>query len=93
MEIGVVSPIPVDIPLSGTWPDLSGQLAEVRQFSEGNRIEVGLPALALDLPCPPDCLVAPMRMALPVNRVELPEGEDPAEVKGVSTSLRWPPSP
>ncbi len=93
VEIGVGSPIPVDILVSGTWPEACAQLAEVRQSVDGNRIVLTLLATPLDPQCPPDTLGVPFRIQLPINAVELPEGEYQVEVNGVSTSFRWPPSP
>ena len=43
VEIGVGSPIPVDVFVSGTWPDLCAQLAEMTQRIADSKIEIETP--------------------------------------------------
>ncbi len=60
IQIGVGSPIPVEVVVSGTWPDLCAQLAQINQQVDGSHIEVELLASPLDSSCPPDYLGLPM---------------------------------
>ncbi len=93
VRVEVGSPIPVDILVSGTWPDLCAQLAEVRQTVRSNAIEISRLTSALDPTCPPDHLGVPFRMAIPINIVELPEGAYRLQVNGLETSFDWPQAP
>ena len=74
VDVGVGSPIPVDAFVSGEWPDLCAQLAQITQRFEGNTFEITLLATAADPACPPDYLGLPFRIAIPINVVQLPEG-------------------
>ena len=93
VEIGVGSPIPVEIVASGDWPDLCAQLAQVTSKIHGTTIEIGLYATAAKADCPPDHVGVPFRIAVPLNPVELPAGTYAINVNGVSASLTWPPQP
>ena len=93
VQIGVGSPIPVDVFVSGTWPDLCAQLAEVTQRIDGSKIEIELLASPAKPDCPPDYLGLPFRIAIPLNVVELPHARYSVVVNGVSTSFDWPASP
>jgi hypothetical protein len=91
-QVGVGSPIPVDIVASGTWPDLCAQLAGLHQSVDGFQIQIDLWATPENPNCPPDHLGVPFRMAIPLNPVELPAGTYEVSVNGVSNSFDWPPS-
>jgi hypothetical protein len=91
VEVGVGSPIPVDLFVSGSWPDLCAQLAEIRQTVAGSRIEVTLLATPADPACPPDHLGLPFRIAVPLNAVELPTGAYTVVVNGVSAEVEIDP--
>jgi hypothetical protein len=84
VQVGVGSPIPVDIFVSGTWPDLCAQIAQINQRFTANQIEVDLLATPVDPNCPPDFLGLPFRIAIPVNAVELPEGSYTVVVNGIA---------
>ena len=90
VEIGVGSPIPVDIIVSGTWPDLCAQLAQVNQTINENRITVNLLASPASENCPPDQLGLPFRIALPLNMVEMAQDTYTVDVNGIETSFQWP---
>lgn len=90
IDIGVGSPIPVDAIVSGEWPDLCAQLAQITQRFEGNTFEITLLATAAEPACPPDYIGLPFRIALPINVVELPEGEYIVTVNGTSTTFSVP---
>jgi Tol biopolymer transport system component len=89
VEIGVGSPIPVDVVASGTWPGLCAQLAQVEQRFSAQRFEISLLATAEDPNCPPDAVGLPFRMAIPLNIVELPTATYAVAVNGVETSFDW----
>lgn len=91
VQVGVGSPIPVDVVVSGTWPDLCAQLAEVRQRVEDFQVEITLLATPADATCPPDYLGLPFRMAVPLNVVELPVGTYTIVANGVGTTFEWNP--
>lgn len=86
IEVGVGSPIPVDIFVSGSWPDLCAQIAQINQRMSNNQIEVELLATAADPNCPPDFIGLPFRIAIPVNTVEMGEGTYPVVVNGVTAA-------
>ena len=89
VDVGVGSPIPVDIFVSGEWPDLCAQLAQSTFRRDGSKIELSLLATPLDPGCPPDFVGLPFRIAYPLNAVELPAGEYTITVNGVSTNFSW----
>lgn len=90
IDVGVGSPIPVDAFVSGEWPDLCAQLAQVTQRIEDRSFDVTLLATAADPACPPDFLGLPFRIAIPINVVELPEGEYTVTVNGVTAAFTVP---
>ncbi|MEJ2711124.1 MAG: hypothetical protein P8074_26190 [Anaerolineales bacterium] len=93
VEIGVGSPIPVDVIASGTWPGLCAQLAQVEQRFSAQRFEISLLATAEEANCPLDAVGLPFRMAIPLNIVELPVATYAVAVNGVETSFDWTTSP
>lgn len=90
VEVGVGSPIPVEVVASGSWPDLCAQLARVEQTIAGNRITIRLLATPADESCPPDQLGLPFRIAVPLNIVEMEQGTYSVDVNGVGTTFVWP---
>lgn len=90
VDVGVGSPIPVDAFVSGEWPDLCAQLAQIEQRFEGNSFEITLLATAADPACPPDYLGLPFRIAIPINVVQLPEGPYTVTANGASTTFTVP---
>ena len=90
VDVGVGSPIPVDAFVSGEWPDLCAQLALITQRFDGNTFEITLLATAADPACPPDYLGLPFRIAIPINVVQLPEGEYTVTANGASTTFTVP---
>jgi len=89
VEIGVGSPMPVNVFVSGTWPDLCAQLAEVHQEFKGSAIEISLLATPKDEACPPDNLGLPFGFSIPINAAEMPEGEYTVTVNGVGAAFGW----
>ena len=92
VEVGVGSPIPVEIVASGTWPDLCAQVAEVQSEVHGFEIDVKVLASTTDS-CPPDHLGLPFRYAFPLNIVEMEAGTYTITVNGTSTTLDLPIGP
>ncbi len=90
VEIGQGSPIPVEIFVSGTWPDLCAQLAEIDHSLQDFQFELNLLATPVDTDCPPDYLGLPFRIAIPLNMVEMPEGTYTIIVNGIRSSFDWP---
>jgi hypothetical protein len=93
VEVGVGSPIPVDILVSGGWPGLCSQLASIDQTMNEFAFDVSLMADPGDPDCPPDNVGLPFGMAIPINVVELPEGTYTVTVNGVTTSFSVPVTP
>jgi len=91
VEIGVGSPIPVDVFVSGTWPGLCAQIAEIEQQVGENQFDIRLLATPDTPGCPPDQLGLPFRIAIPLNMVEQPVGEYTVIVNGVNTTFEWNP--
>jgi antitoxin component of MazEF toxin-antitoxin module len=89
VQVGVGSPIPVEIVASGTWPDLCAQIAEVKSQVNGFQIDVTVLAGTSES-CPPDHLGLPFRFALPLNIVEMPDGVYTITVNGTSTTFELP---
>ena len=90
VDVGVGSPIPVDAFVSGEWPDLCAELAQVTQRYEGKTFDITLLATAADPACPPDFLGLPFRIAIPINVVELPEGQYTVTANGATTTFSVP---
>ena len=76
---------------AASWPDLSAQLARVTQRYEGRKtFDITLLATAADPACPPDFLGLPFRIAIPINVVELPEGQYTVTANGATTTFSVP---
>lgn len=92
VTVGVGSPIPVEVVVSGAWPDLCAQIAEVRNRMDGFKIDITVLASTVD-PCPPDHLGLPFRFAIPLNIVEMQAGTYTIAVNGRSTIFTLPVKP
>ncbi len=82
VEVGMGSPIPVFVNISGNLPDTCAQVEYVRTVQDGSTflLEVGtLPSDAEG--CVQDPL--PFRMSIPLNILDLPVGEYGVDVNGV----------
>lgn len=93
VEVGIGSPIPVNVQAAGTWPGLCAQLAAVTQEVSNFRFDITLLAHPGDPDCPPDYLGLPFGLAIPINVVELPQGSYTVTVNGVSVSFDVPVTP
>lgn len=89
VQVGVGSPIPVEIVASGTWPDLCAQIAEVQSNVDGFNIDIAVLSSTVDS-CPPDHLGLPFRFAIPLNIVEMAEGTYTVTVNGTLTTFDIP---
>ena len=89
VQIGVGSPIPVEVVASGTWPDLCAQVAKVEQFVPGPRFEIEISVSPAAPECPPDPVGVPFRMAIPLNMVGMPYGTYSVIVNGFQTEFEW----
>lgn len=93
IRVGQGSPIPVDIVVSGNWPDLCAQIAEVQNSVRDFQIDITILA-STSSPCPPDRLGLPFLFELPLNTVEMPEGVYKISVNGNDdTTLEIPLKP
>jgi hypothetical protein len=85
-EVGVGSPIPVQVTVSGNLPDTCAQIELVQQRQEGSTFHITLstiPSSAKD--CAQDAL--PFRMMIPLNVVNIPAGLYSVEVNGLRTNF------
>lgn len=89
VDVGVGSPIPVDVVISGTWPGLCSQLAEVKQQEGERSFDIRLFAKPDQPGCPPDHVGLPFRFAIPLNMVEKPAGTYAISVNGLKTTFDW----
>jgi hypothetical protein len=89
VAIGVGSPIPVDVLVSGAWPGLCSQVARIEQRIEGREVEISLLASPDTPDCPPDAVGLPFRIALPLNMVEMRLGAYTVWVNGVEAAFEW----
>jgi Tol biopolymer transport system component len=91
VEIGVGSPIPVEVVVIGEWPDLCAQLAQVNlSFQEQNQIYIDLLATPANASCPPDRVGLRFGLRIPLNMVEMQPGTYTVIVNGQTTSFDWP---
>jgi hypothetical protein len=90
VEVGVGSPIPLEIVASGDWPDPCAQLAQVTSEIQGTDIRITLLATPANPSCPPDNVGVPFRIAVPLNTVELPHGTYNVLVNSTTESFVWP---
>ena len=89
IEVGVGSPIPVHAVVSANLPSYCAQLGEVRLHRDGNNFFVQLLSYRLtETECNPDTL--PIRLNVPLNIINLPEGTYEVNVNGTSTTFDIP---
>ena len=86
---GIGSPLPVEVVVSGTWPSLCSQIADVRSSSDDFNIDISIQA-SMQASCPPDNVGLTFRFALPLNIVEMEEGTYTISVNGISTTFKLP---
>lgn len=89
VQVGVGSPIPVEVQIAGTWPDLCAQLQSVEQQVRRDQIEISILASEADPQCRPDNLGLPFSLNLPLNMIGKPMGTYHVSVNGFETELNW----
>ena len=89
VQIGVGSPIPVEVVASGTWPDMCAQVAQVEQRLDGTRFVIEVLATPADPNCPPDPVGIPFRIAIPLNMTGKPLGAYTVVVNSVQADFEW----
>ena len=89
VEIGVGSPIPVEVHIRGTWPDPCAQLSRIEQSINNEQITIDLLASPADPNCPADVVSLPFGIVLPINIFGMAEGFYTVSVNGVGTSFEW----
>ncbi|MDX1689163.1 MAG: hypothetical protein R3248_14360 [Candidatus Promineifilaceae bacterium] len=90
VNTGVGSPIPVHAQITSEWPSLCAQLVTVTQEVEPFRFDVTVLAHPGRPDCPPDNAGLPLRLDIPLNVVELPQGTYTVSVNGVETTFAVP---
>lgn len=89
IEVGLGSPRPVTAVISANLPNACAQLGEVQMHREGNQYFVRLIAhVPARTDCNPDPL--PMRIELPLNTINLPDGTYEVLVNGATTTFEMP---
>ncbi|MDX1437175.1 MAG: hypothetical protein R3335_10215 [Anaerolineales bacterium] len=92
VEIGVGSPIPVEVVVSGSWPDACAELASIERQSGEGSFDFTLLASPAEPNCPPDAVGIPFRLAIPLNMVEKQVGTYSVSANGVEAAFDWDPS-
>ncbi len=92
VEMGTGSPIPVEVAVAGQWPSLCAQLGRTTTNISGMQIDISLEATPHDDTCPQDLVGLTFGLRLPLNMVEMPEGEYTVTVNGWQTTFAWPPT-
>jgi hypothetical protein len=89
IEVGVGSPLPVHAVVSANLPKSCGQLGEILMYRADKTFFVHLTGhLPAQSECNPDTL--PLRLEIPLNLVNLPEGTYEVNVNGVTTNFNIP---
>jgi hypothetical protein len=91
VEFGVGSPIPSEVNVTGEWPSLCSQLAEVKTSLNGQQIDIEVLATPADATCPEDKVGLTFPLRIPLNMVEMQPGSYTVTVNGTQTSFEWPP--
>lgn len=89
IEVGLGSPRPVTAVVSANLPSACAQLGEVQMHRAGNQYFVRLIAyVPAEAVCNPDTL--PIRIELPLNTINLPDGTYEVLVNGAATTFEMP---
>ncbi len=91
VQVGLGSPIPVDVVVNGPWPDLCAQVARIDQQLDGSQFTINLLASPADPACPPDLVGISYRIAVPLNMSGLAFGTYRVVVNGFPVEFTWPP--
>jgi hypothetical protein len=86
-EVGVGSPIPVQVTVTGNLPDTCAQIELVQQKQEGSHFEITMSTIPSSAEgCVQDTL--PFRMVIPLNITNLPAGAYSVEVNGARADFQ-----
>ena len=86
VEVGVGSPIPVQVMVNGNLPDSCAQVEHMRQVQDGSHISITLSTIPSNAEgCVQDPL--PFRIVIPLNIVNLPAGPYTVDVNGSPASF------
>jgi hypothetical protein len=86
-EIGVGSPIPVQVTVTGNLPDSCAQIELVQQKQVGSHFEITMSTITSNAEgCIQDTL--PFRMVIPLNTTNLPAGAYSVNVNGVGADFQ-----
>lgn len=86
VEVGVGSPIPVQVIVTGNLPDSCAQIELVQQKQDGSNFEITVSTIPSNGEgCIQDTL--PFSLEIPLNIVDLPEGPYKVNVNGVTASF------
>ena len=86
-ELGVGSPIPVQVTVTGNLPDTCAQIELVQQKQEDSYFEITMSTIPSNAEgCIQDTL--PFRMVIPLNILNLPAGSYTVEVNGVGADFQ-----
>lgn len=89
IEVGLGSPRPVMAVVSANLPNACAQLGEVQMHRAGNQYFVRLIAyVPAETDCNPDTL--PLRIELPLNTINLPDGTYEVIINGAATTFEMP---
>jgi hypothetical protein len=81
VEVGVGSPIPVHVIVSGNLPDICSQVEHTEIRQDGSSFMITLSATPAEEGCVQDTL--PFKIGIPLNVVDLPAGPYSVAVNGV----------
>ena len=86
-EVGVGSPIPVQLTVTGNLPDTCAQIELVQQKQEGSNFEINISTIPSDAAgCVQDTL--PFRITFPLNITNLPAGSYTVQVNGLGADFQ-----
>jgi hypothetical protein len=92
VEIGVGSPIPVQVIIDASFPDPCAQLVSVQQSWAGAEFQISVTTSAADAACQSPVGPLPFRFAVPLNAAGLEPGNYTVTVNGESTTFAYPPA-
>jgi hypothetical protein len=86
VEVGVGSPVPVQVIVNGSLPDSCAQVEHMRQSQDGSHFSITLSTIPSQAEgCVQDTL--PFRILIPLNIVNLPAGSYTVDVNGSPASF------
>ena len=89
VEIGVGSPIPVNVMVDASFPDSCAQVASMEQNFAGSAFDIALTTSAADAACASPMGSLPFRLSIPLNAVGLEPGTYTVTVNDVSTTFEY----